>query len=56
MKIIVLDYEVGDVQVFDIDESMDADEFICTLDEEKKISSMSNCHWMVVDTLRLTTH
>lgn len=56
MKIIVIDYEVQDIQVFDIAESADADEFICTLDEENKISSMSNCHWMVVDTLRLTVY
>jgi len=56
MKIIVMDYEVQDIQVFEMSVTENVDDLLEKLDKENKISSINNCDWMVVDTLKLTVY
>lgn len=58
MKVIVLDFTDGSVQVFDYDQNIyeDVDEFIQYLEEGGFISGSSNCQWMAVKELNIKIH
>ena len=54
-KIIILDFETGDVHVFSYDQNIwdNPEDFITELDI---YVSLSNCQWMVVDILNIQIH
>jgi|LakMenEpi03Aug12_release.lakeMendotaPanAssembly.Ray.scaffolds.fasta_scaffold5872710_1 hypothetical protein len=57
MKIIVLDFQTGTVDVFNYSPDFgDAEEYMYELEKEGSISKVSDCQWMVVDDLKLQIH
>ena len=57
MKIIVLDFQTGTVEIFNYSPDFgDAEEYIYELEQEGSISKVSDCQWMVVDDLKLQIH
>ena len=57
MKIIVLDYSAGRVEIFNYSPGFgDAEEYMGELHEDGLISNPSDCHFMVVDELKLQIH
>ena len=54
MKIVVLDFQTAEVLIFNYSPDFgDAEEYMYELEEEGSISKVSDCHWMVVDELKL---
>lgn len=57
MKIIVLDYEVGSVEIFNYSEDFgDAEEYLQELHKDELIGNPNQCHYMVVSELKLQIH
>lgn len=57
MYIIILDYSVGDVNIFPYNDSMGPiEDYIEELAGDNKISSVNNCDYMVVEDLKLQIH
>ena len=57
MKIIVLDFQTGTVDIFNYSTDFgDAEEYMHELEKDGSISKVSDCQWMVVDELKLQIH
>jgi hypothetical protein len=57
MKIIVLDFQTAEVQIFNYSPDFgDGEEYMYELEQEGSISKVSDCQWMVVDELKLQIH
>ena len=57
MKIVVLDYGSGKVEIFNYSPDFgDSEEYMHELEEDGMISKVSDCHWMVVNDLKLQIH
>ena len=57
MKIVVLDFQTGTVEIFNYSSDFgDAEEYMKELEKDGSISSVSHCQWMVVDELNIQIH
>ena len=57
MKIIILDFQTGVVEIFNYSPDFgDAEDYMHELEKEGSISKASDCQWMVVNDLKLQIH
>ncbi len=58
-KIIILDFESGEVHVFNYDSNIfeDFSDFVIVINEEHDLNLREkNCQWMIVDDLNIQIH